>query len=459
MSCRGVCVVLVAALALAGCAPAPQARPDARQVQPRTGVQHPEWVANAAIYELNTRQFTPQGTLTAAAGHLPRLRDLGVDIVWLMPIHEIGVARRKGTLGSPYAVRDYYSVNPELGTLDDLRRFVEQAHELGMYVILDWVANHTAWDNPLIDEHPEWYTRTADGQMTHPPDTDWTDVADLDYGQPGLRRYMTEALKYWVRAAGVDGYRCDVAGLVPLDFWDQARAELDAIKPVFMLAEWESPDLHERAFDMSYAWSWYSMMHEIAQGKTGAGALADFYTDDRETWPPDSIRMTFVSNHDENSWNGTQFEQFGAALEAAIVLSVAGEGMPLLYSGQEAGNPRRLAFFEKDEIDWREHPTGDLYRRLFALLEDNTAIYHGAAGAPMQIVPNDAPGQVFSFVRRNRRDAVFAVMNFSARPVTVRFERSAHHGPYRDYFSGESTAFAAQRELTLEPWAYRLFVR
>lgn len=453
----------LAALALtAGCTPATTVTPTPYQdndIVPYVQVKHPEWSRNATIYELNTRQFTVEGTFAAAEEHLPRIRALGVDIVWLMPIHPIGEARRKGTLGSPYAVRDYRGVNPEFGTLSDLKSFVARAHQLGMYVILDWVANHSAWDNPLIDEHPDWYTRDAHGRITHVPGTDWTDVADFDYSQPGLRRYMTESLEYWVREVGIDGYRCDVAGYVPLDFWEQARRRLDAIKPVFMLAEWESRDLHAHAFDMTYAWRWYELMHNIANGKANAGALAGYYADARNTWPADAMRMTFVSNHDKNSWDGTQFEQFGDALAAAIVLSVVGEGMPLLYGGQEAGLDRRLAFFEKDPIDWRQHWVGDLYQRLFALLHDNTALWHASRGAPLVPVTNNQPQRVFSFIRANQRDKVFAVLNFSDEPVRVRFDDALHHGRYRDWFSDQTVSVDAATELDLQPWAYRVLVR
>jgi len=257
------------------------------QPVPYVQIQHPEWSRNAAIYEMNIRQFTPEGTFAAAEKHLPRLKDLGVDIIWLMPIHEIGVKNRKGSLGSPYSVKDFYSVNSEFGDLDSLKHFVSTAHELGLHVILDWVANHTSWDNPLVDQHPEWYSRDWKGELHPTPWSDWSDIIELDYSQPGLRRYMTEAMKYWVTEAGVDGFRCDVAGYVPLDFWNNLRSELDEIRPVFMLAEWETRDLHARAFDMTYAWNWHNAVHDIAQGKTDVGALVHFYASNQESYPDD----------------------------------------------------------------------------------------------------------------------------------------------------------------------------
>ncbi len=451
----------VGVLALAGCTQVAVEAPAADEFEPAPYVQviHPEWAMNAAVYQINTRQFTPDGTFRAAMAELPRVRALGADILWLMPIHPIGEKKRKGTLGSPYAVRDYRKVNPEFGTLEDFKAFVDRAHELGMYVIIDWVANHTAWDNPLIESHPEWYTRDAAGEITHTTGTDWTDIADLDFSQPGLRRYMTESLEYWVRDVGIDGYRCDVAGYVPLDFWNTARRRLDAIKPVFMLAEWESRDMHQQAFDMTYAWSLHDTMHRVAKGDADAGALRGWYFGHANIWPDNALRMSFVSNHDKNTWEGTQFEMFGHALEAAIVLTVTGEGMPLLYNGQEAGNEKRLEFFERDPIAWREHPLAGLYTRLFALLEENRALWHGNAGAPMVQVDNSAPAAVFSYVRDAGSDAVFTVLNFSGEPRSVTFSGSSHTGRYRDYFSGNDVDVSVDSVLELEPWGYRVLVR
>lgn len=426
---------------------------------PYVQIEHPEWSKNASIYQINTRQFTAEGTFRAAQEHLPRLKALGVDILWLWPVHAIGQKNRKGSLGSPYSVKDYYSVNPEFGTLDDLKQFVAAAHALGMYVILDWVANHTAWDNVLVDEHPEWYARDWKGEFRPTPWWDWSDIIDLDYDQPGLREYMTQALKYWVVEADVDGYRCDVAGFVPTDFWNNARRELDAIKPVFMLAEWEARDLHAAAFDMTYGWSWYDAVHHITQGRSNVFGLFVYYAWNEKSFPPNSMRMMFVSNHDKNSAEGTEFEQFGAGLEAAIVLSVVGEGMPLVYNGQEAGNPKRLEFFERDPIEWQAHQLGDLYTRLLALKKQNTALWNAKWGATMLRVHNNAPAKVFSFVRQNERDKVFAVINFSADELAIVFDDALCYGRYTDAFGDEPVEIDATTELTLPPWGYRIFVK
>lgn len=448
-------------LALSTVALGPPAAADLAPYQPVPYVKlkHPEWSKNATIYEMNIRQLTEEGTFRAAEKHLSRIKALHVDILWLMPIHEIGVKNRKGTLGSPYAVKDYYSVNPEFGTLEDLKHFVAAAHAQGMYVILDWVANHTAWDSVMVSEHPEWYARDWKGDFRPTPWWDWSDIIDLDYRNPHLRKYMTEAMKYWVAEADIDGYRCDAAGFVPTDFWNQARRELDAIKPVFMLAEWEARDLHAEAFDMTYAWSWAETMHAIAHGKADLNKLFVYYSWNEKAFPANSMRMTHVSNHDQNTWEGTQFERFGDALEAAIVLSVVGDGLPLIYNGQEAGNPKRLKFFEKDPIQWREHPIGDLYRKLFALKKANTALWNAKWGATMIHVPNDSPTEVLSFVRQNERDKVFAVLNFSAKRQSVTVQETLYHGKYKDYFSGKAVNLAGSSTMELEPWSYRVFVK
>ena len=422
---------------------------------------HPEWSRDAAIYQINTRQFTPEGTLNAAREQLPRIADLGIKIVWLMPVHEIGAVNRKGTLGSPYAVKDYYSVSSEIGTKEDLAAFVSAAHELGLKVILDWVANHTAWDNVLVDEHPEYYERDYKGDFSPSPWWDWDDIIDLDYTVAGTREYMLGALCYWVAEFDIDGYRCDVAGFVPTDFWEHARAELDAIKPVFMLAEWEARELHESAFDMTYAWSWNTSMHEIAMGKANVDALRVYYAWNDKAYKSDSMRMLFVSNHDKNSWEGTEYEQFGDALDAAIVLSVVSDGMPLIYNGQEAGNDKRLEFFESDPIQWREHPMGEFYRRLIALKRENRALWNGVWGARMVEVRTSDAQEVLAFVRDGRSGdaggAVAAVFNFSDRAREIELKSGPHAGTWTDFDGGAHVELRAGTVLSLPAWGWKVF--
>jgi glycosidase len=446
------------AVALAAATPALHAA-DPFQPKPYVQFRHADWTRNASIYQINTRQFTPEGTFRAATAQLPRLKALGVDILWLMPIHPIGEFKRKGVLGSPYAVRDFRAVNPEFGSIADFRGLVDTAHKLGMHVILDWVGNHSAWDNVLRTSHPDWYVRGSDGKPQPTPWFDWDDIVDLDYSKPALRRYMFESMKYWVKDVGVDGFRADAAGLVPQDFWDHASAELRAIKPVFMLAEWESRDMHRDAFDASYAWTWWDTLHDIAKGKKDATALYPYYAWNRKFYPRQAYRLLYTTNHDKNAWDGTEFETFGDAVDAAIVFSFVSEGMPMIYNGQEVGNRKRLAFFGRDPIDWKDSPYTEFYRKLLALRKTNSALWNGEFGAVMDQVPNSAPKQVFSFVRANPKDKVFVVLNLSAAPVKASFSQSAHHGQYRDFASGAAIRVDAHTSFELAPWSYRLLVK
>jgi glycosidase len=446
-------MILIAALLTA--APV-TAQPDYTP-QPLVQIDNADWTRDAVLYQLNTRQFTPEGTFAAAQKHLPRLADMGVDIIWLMPIHPIGELNRKGSLGSPYAVRDYRAVNPEFGTEADFRAFVDEAHRLGLKVILDWVANHSAFDNPLTESHPEWYTRSPEGALMSPVGTDWSDVADLDFSQPGLRQYMTESLVYWVREYGIDGYRADVAGYVPLDFWETARAELDAVKPVFLLAEWEERDLHARAFDATYAWKWKEAIQRLVKDGSGAGAIRSYYAEQAESWPQPAMRMTYTDNHDQNSWDNVASEIYGPAYEAAIALSFVGSGLPLIYNGQEGDLDRKLMFFEKDPIVWGEGRYDPLFRQLIALKTEMRALHNGRFGAGMVEVPSNATADVYAFIRGAAGERVFAVFNLSPRPQSITFEHARHHGSYTDALSGAAAVFSDGETLDLAPWGYRIF--
>jgi glycosidase len=425
--------------------------------KPLVEVSSAEWTRDAVLYQLNTRQFTPEGTFAAAQKQLPRLAAMGVDIIWLMPIHPIGVENRKGSLGSPYAVRDYRAVNPEFGTEAEFRAFVDEAHRLGLKVILDWVANHSAFDNPLVTTHPEWYTRSPEGALMSPVGTDWSDVADFDFSQPGLRQYMTESLVYWVREYGIDGYRADVAGYVPLDFWETARAELDKVKPVFMLAEWEQRDLHARAFDATYAWKWKEAMQRIVKDGSGAGAIRSYYAEQAESWPHAALRMTYTDNHDQNSWDAVASEIYGPAYEAAIALSFVGSGLPLIYNGQEADLDRKLLFFEKDPIAWKVGRHDALFRQLITLKTNARALHNGRFGAGMVEVPSNATADVFAFTRGAVGERVFAVFNLSPRAQAVTFEEARHHGRYTDALTGATARFAGDESLDLPAWGFRIF--
>lgn len=399
---------------------------------------HVAWSRNANIYEVNLRQYTQEGTIKAFAAQLPRLKKMGVDILWIMPVQPIGQKERKGTLGSYYAVKDYTAVNPEFGSMADFKAMVAQAHGLGMHVILDWVANHTAWDHAWVAEHNDWYKKNDKGAIfpvTFNPGPDaeyWTDVVALDYTQPALWKGMTDAMAFWVREAGVDGFRCDVAGLVPVAFWNQARAQLNQIKPVFMLAEADQPALHEQAFDMTYAWDLADVFKNIGKGKADARDLAAYVNRPPKAYPGHAYRMLFTNNHDFNSWHGTDAELYGAAYQPLAVLTATLPGMPLIYGGQEAGLGKRLAFFEKDAIAWGRMPNADFYARLLKLKKDNPALANGQYGAPVQLIAtgND---KVFAFQRRQGGNLVRVVVNLSAGRQTFTLDgaKAAPLGPWR----------------------------
>lgn len=434
---------------------------EADPYQPRDYVKltHPDWSRNATIYEVNIRQFTPEGNFKAFEAHLPRLKALGIDILWLMPIHPIGEKNRKGEMGSYYSVKDYYAVNPEFGTMKEFKALVKKIHDMGMYVIIDWVANHSAWDCNLVGEHPEWYTRTPQGNFQPTPWYDWTDIIDFDYNQPGLRKYMTEALKYWVREADIDGYRCDVAGFIPVDFWNNVRSELERIKPVFMLAEWESRDLHAHAFDMTYSWSLWDKLHNVAMGKQDMNVLNEYMAHHVNTFPHNGYRMTFIDNHDKNSWEGNPFSNFGDALEACMVMQCPVEGMPLVYSGQEAGLDRSLKFFDKDLIEWKDHPFADFYRTMFELKHGNQALWNGKYGGVMHRIENSRPEKVISFARMMNKDAVVTLINFSEAPVEVKLAGDFYYGNYHDVFSGENVTLDKNNKFNLNRFGYRVLAR
>jgi glycosidase len=311
--------------------------------------KHPAWSRSSNVYEVNPRQFSKEGTLNAVTASLPRLKQMGVDIVWLMPIHPIGQKNHKGTLGSYYAVQDYSAVNPDYGTIDDLRKLVKQAHALGMHVIIDWVGNHTAWDNPWVTQHPDWFKKNDKGEIysvTFKNEAggteEWSDVVGLDYDNKELWKGMTDAMAFWVKDVGIDGFRCDAAGLVPTAFWDQARAQLDKIKPVFMLAEWNEPALHDKAFDASYDWPLNGIMKKIGKGEAGAAELRDYVTNPPKAFPRDAYRLQFTNNHDINSWEGADKDLYGPAWGAMTVLSYTLPGIPLIYNGQESRLDKKL---------------------------------------------------------------------------------------------------------------------
>ncbi|MBR0255982.1 MAG: alpha-amylase [Bacteroidales bacterium] len=391
-----------------------------------THVVHPEWAKNAVIYQVNVRQFSPEGTFAAVEPQLDRLAELGVDILWLMPIHPIGVEGRKGTLGSYYAVKDYCAVNPEFGTLEDFDHFLAAAHEKGFKVILDWVANHTGRDHAWTREHRDWYHLDAEGNLA--TQYDWTDIAHLDYvNHPEVYDAMEQQMKFWVDR-GVDGFRCDVASEVPTDFWDKTFADFRAQRPgeLFFLAEAETPALQVDAFDAYYAWRQMHLWYDLAAGKVNANDLADFYVSyaDSVGMPAGTWAMNFVSNHDQNSWSGTNLEMFGPTLKQFTVLSFLLPGIPMLYNGDEICLSKRLQFFEKDPIDWSRDPfeMTKLYKELIALRDLHACLWAAPWGGTMAVLPTDHPEQIFAFEREEEGDMCLAMFNFSDEVVTYKVE-------------------------------------
>ncbi len=416
-------------------------------------IQHLDWVYPATIYEVNVRQFTTEGTFAAFEEHLPRLKLLGIEILWFMPIHPIGEEERKGTLGSYYSIKDYKGINPEFGTIDDFKRVVGKAHELGMKVIIDWVANHSSHDNELAKNNPDFYVKDSTGKFISP--FDWTDVIKFDYSNPKMREYMIGALEYWIRDIGIDGYRCDVAAEVPTDFWNDARAALDKIKPVFMLAEAEHKPLLEFAFNAEYGWEQHHIMNEVAKGKKTVSDFDNYFEKMILNYPKNTIKMNFTSNHDENSWNGTEFERMGDGAKAFAAFTFVIPGMPLLYNGQEVGFNRRLEFFEKDQIDWKDNGNfEDFYKKLITMRRNNTALWAATKGADMERILTPNNPSVYAFVRKNETDKVLAIFNFGTEKVTFDLSSEIMEGEYVNVLTGENKTMSGAESMTMEPWEF-----
>jgi glycosidase len=417
----------------------------------------PEWVKNATIYEVNVRQFSPEGTFAGVQAQLPRLKEMGVDILWLMPIHPIGELNRKGSLGSYYAVRDYRKVNEEFGTIEDFSALVNAAHELGMKVILDWVANHTSPDHVWISQgHKDWYTLDANGNVQPTLGTDWTDVADLNFDNKDMRQEMISCMASWVRDYDVDGYRCDVAGWVPMDFWNEARTALDQIKPVFMLAEAEGNELYT-AFEMTYGWELHHIMNDIAKGKKDASAVHAFFA--KPALPNNGFQMNFTSNHDENSWNGTEMERLGEARLCFAVFAATIDGMPLVYNGQETSLDRRLKFFEKDPIDWKSMNMVPFYQTLLNLHQTHPALAVGKGQTKPRLLTKKTETNVLAYVRESGDKKVLVILNFSEKEQVITLKDQGIVGTYQNAFTGQTTSVKSTHQEKLSPWGYVVYVR
>ena len=452
-------LIVLLALSMLACKTTPQ-KTEENSCSPKTKavvkseVNVPDWSKDATIYEVNVRQYTPEGTFVAFEKQLPRLQSLGVKILWIMPINPISEKNRKGTLGSYYAVQDYKKVNPEFGTLDDFKELVTKSHELGFKVIIDWVANHTGWDNVWMAKHPDWYTTDSTGKIISPV-PDWSDVADLNYDNKEMRAAMIDAMEYWLKEADIDGFRCDVAGMVPVDFWDEARADLDKIKPVYMLAEDEADkDFLLKAFNMNYGWEFHHIMNEIAQGKLTADAVKAYVEKTDSVYPEGTYPMQFTSNHDENSWNGTEYERLGDAVKTMAALTFIVPGMPLIYTGQEAGNTKRLKFFDKDQVDWSNLEMQDFYKKLIDMKEANKALWNGDAGATLHFLHTGEDNSLLAMCRQKDDNKVLAIFNLSPDSVTNTVECPRIAGDYRNTLTGEKITCKKGQSFTLKGWGY-----
>lgn len=413
------------------------------------------------LYEMNVRQLTAEGTLRAAMGRLEFLRELGVDVVWLMPIYPIGMEGRKGTLGSFYSVADYEAVNPEFGDMADFDAFVERAHALGMKVILDWVANHTARDARWITEKPaDWYERDENGSPRVP--WDWTDTAKLNFDNREVWRAQIDAMRFWVERHAVDGFRCDMAMLVPIEFWQEVAAELHAVRSdIFLLAEAEEDNLFDRAFDASYQWGIHHLMCDVAKGTRRVWDLRNALYADLARYPAEAMRMSFTSNHDENSWSGSEFERFGDALEVMTAFTfLMPKTIPLIYTGQEVGCDHSFSFFEHDPItDYTPSRQTEVYRRLSLLKHSEAALAAGERGGDMVEIDNNAKDCMMTFVREKGRSRVVAILNLSPWTIHADFSTGGYAGEYRDAMTCEKIVLPEHFERDILPWHYQILVK
>ncbi len=420
---------------------------------------HPQWSYGAVLYEMNVRQLTPEGTLIAAQSRLQFLRDLGIDIIWLMPIYPIGEDGRKGGLGSYYSIKDYCDVNPEMGNMADFDNFLAEAHKLGFRVILDWVANHTARDARWIDEKPaDWYERDEQGVAKIP--WDWSDTAQLNYSNHDVWQGQIDAMKFWVNR-GVDGFRCDMAMLVPIAFWQEVAAALHDIKPdIFMLAEAEQTNMFDRSFDCCYGWELHHIMVDVANGKQRADAIRDYLYRDLNNYPAWAMRMAFTSNHDENSWQGREAAIFGDSLNVMRLFSfVAPTTMPLLYTGQEVGYDHSFNFFDRDSIpseNYVPNATTEFYRKLIEIKHSFDSLAAGECGGVWATINTNANDCLLVLVRESSNDRVIAIMNLSPYTIDCNYDTGIYAGDYTDAFTGKEYHYNRYINEKMEGWSYRL---
>jgi len=444
------------------------------KLQKETLTVSEEMMETAIIYEANIRQYSPEGTFSSFTKDIPQLKKLGVKIIWLMPIFPISETKRKATggdfaskikdeakrkkmLGSYYAVSDFKKINPEFGTISDFRKLVKAAHDNDIYVILDWVPNHTGWDHTWLKTNPEFYTQNKKGEVIHPEGTDWTDVADLNYDNKALRIQMVKDMSYWIEKEGVDGFRCDVAASVPTFFWEEAIPKLRSKKDIFMLAEaWEPELFKNNLFDMGYAWDGHHVMNALAKGEKKVKAWDDYIVKQDERYEANDVLMNFVTNHDENSWNGTIKERMGAASDGITALSYLTPGMPLIYSGQEYDLDHRLLFFEKDSFPHTKGATWKLLEQLGGLKRSNKALHGGKNAAKYTKIETTAGKFILAFSREKEGDKVIYMANVSDKEITF---TTKEMGNYKSYFDGQEVNLNSDKEYTFAPYQFMVLVK
>lgn len=415
--------------------------------------KHPEWILQGNIYEVNIRQYTPEGTFNAFAKHLDRLQKMGVQTLWFMPINPISVKDRKGSLGSYYAIADYTAINPEYGTLDDWNNLVKSAHEKGMKVIIDWVANHTGADNHWLTAHPDFYEKDSTGKFIAP--FDWTDVRKLNYKNMEMQDSMIASMKYWLKESNIDGFRCDVAGEVPDSFWSRCITELKKEKQVLMLAEGDKPGLQKAGFDITYAWPMFAKMKLVAKGERPAFALDSVMNTNDTTFPKGALYMNFTSNHDENSWNKADFETMPGDVHApfAVYTQTVGSSVPLIYSGQEEPFLRAIKFFDKDTITFGQYKREAFYTTLLSLRKNNAALASNAIFKKVNVGDETA---VYAYTKVNGDKKVLVILNLSAKPQNILVNDASLHGEPKNVFSGAKEKVGAT-PFTMQPWAYLVY--
>jgi glycosidase len=410
-----------------------------------------DWSYNTNIYEVNLRQYTAEGTFKAFERELPRLKDMGVEVLWFMPVTPISKEKRLGILGSYYACSDYIASNPEYGSVEDFKQLVKAAHQLNLRVIIDWVANHTGWDHRWVVEHPEYYRKNHNGEFFD--QHGWEDVIDLNYDHPQLHTAMIAAMRFWIDECDIDGFRCDMAMLVPLTFWRTARTTLDKIKPLFWLAECEEISYHE-VFDATYAWKLLHKMESFWKKETDIHGLEEVLHYYSSMFPKSAFHLFFTTNHDENSHSGSEYERLGNAVEAFAVLSCTWNGIPLIYSGQEMPNKKRLKFFEKDAIEWNgEYFLHDFFKTLLALRKRNSALEAGECSETYRLVTG-VDHLVFAYLRRQGSDEVLVVLNLSHDNVAIRVSDEKLSGTFSDIFTLEEHDVNGTVDLKLKPWQH-----